>query len=53
LYSNAGEGGAVPVDRVLIRSGETLPLLLASGRYRAEAWAREHGWSAPVSIVVD
>lgn len=44
---------AVPADRILVRSGETLPLLLVAGRYRAEAWTREHGWSAPVSIVVD
>lgn len=44
---------AVPVDRVLVRSGETLPMLLASGRYRVQSWTRERGWSAPVTVVVD
>ena len=44
---------AVPVDRLLVRPGETLPMLLAPGRYRVESWTRERGWSAPVTVVVD
>jgi hypothetical protein len=44
---------SVPVDRLLLRPGETLPLLLATGRYRIESWTQEHGYSAPVEISVD
>lgn len=44
---------AVPVDRVLLRSGETLPLLLAPGVYRIESWTQEGGWSAPVELSVN
>jgi hypothetical protein len=44
---------AVPVDRVLLRPGETLPLLLAPGRYRVESWTQERGYSSAVEINVD
>ena len=45
---------AVAVDRVLVRPGETLPFLLAPGRYRAESWSLEHGWSgAPIEFAVN
>lgn len=45
---------ALAVDRVLVRPGETLPFLLPPGRYRAESWTREHGWtSAPITFSVD
>jgi hypothetical protein len=44
---------AVPVDRVLLHPGETLPLLLPPGRYRVESWTQGAGWSAPVEISVD
>lgn len=44
---------AVPVDRLLLRPGETLPLLLAPGRYRVESWTRELGWSTPVELSVN
>lgn len=44
---------AVPVDRLLLRAGETLPLLLAPGRYRIESWTQESGWSAPVELSVN
>ena len=44
---------AVPVDRLLLRPGDTLPLLLAPGRYRVESWTQEHGYSEPVEISVD
>ncbi|MGD9982134.1 MAG: hypothetical protein AB7H66_13050 [Hyphomonadaceae bacterium] len=36
---------AAAIDRILLRSGETLPFLLPPGRYRAESWSVEHGWS--------
>lgn len=44
---------AAPVDRLLLRPGETLPLLLAPGRYRVESWTQEHGYSPPVEVNVD
>lgn len=44
---------AVPVDRILLRPGETLPLLLAPGRYRVESWTQAGGWSAPVELSVE
>lgn len=44
---------AVPVDRLLLRPGESLPLLLAPGRYRIESWTQEQGYSEPVEINVD
>jgi len=37
---------AVPIDRIMIRSSERLPFLLPPGRYRAESWSAESGWSA-------
>ena len=44
---------AAPVDRLLLRPGETLPLLLAPGRYRVESWTQEHGHSPPLEVNVD
>ncbi|MEQ1817782.1 MAG: hypothetical protein ABL871_04160 [Terricaulis sp.] len=45
---------AVAIDRVLVLPGETLPFLLAPGRYRAESWSLEHGWSgAPIEFAVN
>jgi len=44
---------AIPVDRLLLRPGETLPLLLAPGRYRIESWTQEHGYSRPLQIRVE
>lgn len=44
---------AVPVDRLLLRPGEMLPLLLAPGRYRVESWTQASGYSPPVAIDVD
>ncbi len=44
---------AVAVDRVLVRSGETLPLLLPPGRFRVEGWTQTDGWSAPIEASVD
>lgn len=43
---------AVPEDRLLLRPGERLPLLLAPGQYRVEAWRQTTGWSAPVDVRV-
>jgi len=49
----AGEpDSAVPADRLLVRPGEQLPLLLLPGRYRVASWKRSEGWSRSVSIVV-
>lgn len=45
---------AVPIDRVLIRPGETgVPLLLPSGRYRLEAFSKEGRFSEPILTIVD
>lgn len=43
---------AVPVDRILVRPGENIPLLLPPGRYRVESWTEEDGWSAPIPVNV-
>jgi hypothetical protein len=43
---------AVPVDRILVRPGENIPLLLPPGRYRVESWTEEDGWSAPIAVNV-
>jgi hypothetical protein len=44
---------ATPADRVLLRVGETVPLLLPKGRFRARAWTGAHGWTQEVVITVD
>lgn len=44
---------AVPADRVLLRPGEDIPLLLAPGRYRIEAWTQSAGWLSAIDIAVD
>lgn len=41
---------AVPVDRILVRPGEDIPLLLPAGRYRVEAWTPSAGWSRSVRV---
>lgn len=43
---------AVPEDRLMLRPGETLPLMLPPGRYRIEAWTRNGPLAAPVPVVV-
>jgi hypothetical protein len=43
---------AVPIDRVLIDPGESLPLLLPSGSYRVRARGAHGPWSPPFSIHV-
>ena len=43
---------AVPVDRVLIRPGEDLRLLLPPGVFRVEAWTSSSGWSRPMRVTV-
>ncbi len=49
----AGErGDSTPMDRVLLRPGETLPLLLPPGRYDVSAWTQKDGWSAVVPLTV-
>ncbi len=42
---------AVPVDRVLIDPDETIPLLLAPGRYKARAWI-DDAWTEDVAVTV-
>jgi hypothetical protein len=45
---------ALAVDRIALRPGERLPLLLPPGRYRAESWTVEHGWStSPIEFRVE
>ena len=43
---------AVPEDRLMLRPGETLPLMLPPGEYRIEAWTRNGPLAAPVPFVV-
>ena len=43
---------AVPEDRLMLRAGEALPLMLPPGRYRIEAWTRNGPLAAPVPFVV-
>lgn len=48
------EGGAVPVERLLLRPGETnIPLLLPNGNYRLEAFNIEGRIKEPVIITVN
>ncbi|WP_395644427.1 hypothetical protein [Terricaulis sp.] len=35
---------AVPVDRLMLRAGERLPLLLSPGRYRLRSWTQSGGY---------
>jgi hypothetical protein len=43
---------SVPVDRILLRPGETLPLLLPPGRYNVTVWTEKGGWSGPQPLAV-
>lgn len=43
---------SVPMDRIMLRPGEIIPLLLPSGRYNVSAWTEKSGWSKIVSISV-
>ncbi|MFN7056352.1 hypothetical protein [Hyphomonas sp.] len=43
---------AVPEDRLLLLPGESLPLMLPPGRYRAEAWTRDGPVGEPVPLTV-
>jgi hypothetical protein len=45
--------GAVPVDRLLVRTGEDLPLLLPPGRYRLAVWTTKARWSAAIPFSVE
>ena len=52
----AGErGDSTPMDRLLLRPGETLPLLLPPGRYDLSVWTEKDGWSpiVPLSVAAD
>lgn len=42
--NHAEPNEAVPVDRVLLRVGEKLPLLLPPGRYRLRSWTQNGGY---------
>ncbi len=42
---------AVPADRILVDPGETIPLLLAPGRYAARAWIAG-AWTEDVEVSV-
>ncbi len=44
---------AVPEDRLLLFPGDRLPLILAPGDYRIEAWTRSGPVGAPVALRVD
>jgi hypothetical protein len=43
---------AVPIDRIFVRPGEDIPLLLPAGAYRLDAWTAAAGWSRPMRINV-
>jgi hypothetical protein len=45
-------GDSTPMDRLLLRPGETLPLLLPPGRYDVSAWTEKDGWSPIVPLSV-
>ncbi|MCA8898677.1 MAG: hypothetical protein KDA39_08125 [Hyphomonas sp.] len=44
---------AVPEDRLLLRPGETLPLMLPPGAYRVEAWTKNGQVADAVDLNVD
>jgi hypothetical protein len=44
---------AVPADRLLLRPGENIPLVLKPGAYRIEGWTREDGWTAAAPTTVE
>jgi hypothetical protein len=41
-----------PVERLLLRPGEDLPLLLPPGRYDLSVWTEKEGWSPEVPLTV-
>ena len=43
---------STPMDRLLLRPGENLPLLLPPGRYDLSVWTERDGWSAAQTLVV-
>ena len=43
---------SVPMDRLLLRPAENLPLLLPPGRYDVSVWTEKDGWSDNVTIAV-
>jgi hypothetical protein len=43
---------AVPADRILVRPGEDVPLLLPPGDFRIEAWTSSSGWSRSVHMSI-
>ncbi len=51
-YSHEPDG-AVPVDRVLVRPGETIPLSLPAGVFKVRVWTKAEGWSSPIPLSVD
>jgi hypothetical protein len=52
-HAESEPDAAVPVDRLLLRPGEALPLLLPPGRYRVTVWTAKTGWSAAIPLSVD
>jgi hypothetical protein len=43
---------STPMDRLLLRPGEDLPLLLPPGRYDLAVWTEKDGWSANLPLTV-
>lgn len=50
-YSNETDS-AVPVDRVLVRPGKSIPLSLAAGAFKVRVWTKAEGWSPPARLLV-
>jgi hypothetical protein len=49
----AGEPvNVTPMDRLLLRPGEILPLLLPAGRYDVSVWTEKEGWSSALPLAV-
>jgi len=40
----------VPADRLMLRPGEYLPLLLPRGRFMLSVWTQKDGWSTEIQI---
>lgn len=43
---------STPMDRLLLKPGENLPLLLPPGRYDLSVWTEKDGWSASLPLRV-
>jgi hypothetical protein len=41
------------MERLLLRPGEDLPLLLPPGRYDLWVWTEKEGWSQSVALAVN